>query len=83
MISQSPRDNSDASTRLVIDPAFRNLLEQFEPKFKLPGIQQVNSLLQECMEKAQTILKQNLALTRKITICLDIWTKKGMTASFL
>lgn len=57
-----------------------NLLD---PNFKLPGAARVNNLIGAKMEQAKEKLKEILRDVRKVTICVDGWTKRGLTASFM
>jgi hypothetical protein len=43
----------------------------------------INNLLKEKMYKGTSTLKDILHSCRKVTICLDGWSKKGLTSSFL
>lgn len=43
----------------------------------------MQSILKEKLTSGITKLKQSLATSRRVTICLDGWTKKGLSSSFL
>ena len=47
------------------------------------GSKKLNSLLNDKKEDVETTVKAELAAGRRITIAMDGWSKKGLTASFL
>lgn len=68
---------------LVDNEEFRELLQEMDRKYKVPHrkviSQEISKIYSHLKEKIQCLLKE--ALT--ISICADIWSKPGMTASFL
>ncbi|XP_065673895.1 uncharacterized protein LOC136090846 [Hydra vulgaris] len=68
---------------LLDQPSFRKMIKTFDPKFKLPGSATLNKRINERFLRQSAQLKDLINHTRKVTICLDGWTKKGLTASFL
>lgn len=71
------------STRLCDSTAFKGFCTLLEPKFKSPGAARVNNLFGAKMEKAKHKLKETLTDVRKLTLCVDGWSKRGLTASFI
>lgn len=71
------------STRLCDSIAFKRFSTLLEPKFKSPGAARVNNLIGAKMEKAKHKLKEILKEARKLTLCVDGWSKRGLTASFI
>lgn len=63
--------------------SFRRLMMSMDTKFKMPASATINNLLKDRMEYCVVKLKDLLASSRRVTICLDGWTKKGLSASFL
>jgi hypothetical protein len=74
---------SGLSTHMANEPFFRELLSTFQPKFIVPGRGKVNRLLTQQYDSAVAILKTELKAARRMTICLDIWSKKSLASSFL
>jgi hypothetical protein len=54
-----------------------------DTKFKMPASAKIKNLLKVRMEYCVVKLKDLLASSRRVTICLHGWTKKGLSASFL
>lgn len=71
------------STRLCELIALKKFSTSLEPKFKTPGAARVNSLIGAKMDKAKQKLKEIVRETRKLTLCVDGWSKRGLTASFM
>ncbi|XP_049322708.1 uncharacterized protein LOC125782495 [Astyanax mexicanus] len=71
------------STRLCDLIAFKKFTVSLEPKFKSPGAARVNNLIGAKMEKAKHKLKEIIKDARKLTLCVDGWSKRGLTASFM
>jgi hypothetical protein len=74
---------STVANRLVENEEFRDLLNELDPRYVVPGRQKIKSE----MEKVLCVMKENvkclLKQARRVHLCCDIWTKKGMTESFL
>lgn len=68
---------------LVDKPSFRYMLTTMDPKFAPPGSAKLGRLMSEQFEAKSLKLKEILSTARKVTLCLDAWTKKGLSASFL
>ena len=68
---------------LVDCPEFRDLLKELDKQYDIPG----RKKLGKDIDLLYTKLKQNISLSlenaRRISLCSDIWSKQGMTASFL
>lgn len=59
------------------------MMTKMDKKFKVPKRHKILNLIEKMYKEEKDKIKQNLATARRITIGLDIWTKKGLTASFL
>ncbi len=68
---------------LADSPEFKALLSSFEPRFQPPGSKALNRQLEMLVKNLKATMIRKLHLARKVTVCLDIWTTKGLTASFL
>ena len=52
-------------------------------RFMCTASKKMNQLLQNRYESAEVKLKELVSRARQLTVCLDEWTKKSLTASFL
>ncbi|XP_065681394.1 zinc finger BED domain-containing protein 4-like [Hydra vulgaris] len=68
---------------LVDNASFRKLVNTLDYKFSLPASAKITSLLNEKFTVLTRKLRDFISEGRRFTICLDGWTKKGLTASFL
>ncbi|CAI5697249.1 uncharacterized protein LOC109195782 [Oreochromis niloticus] len=71
------------STQLCESIAFKNFSNSLEPKFRTPGAARVNCLIGAKMDIAKQKLKELIKEARKLTLCVDGWSKRGLTASFM
>ncbi|XP_058626383.1 uncharacterized protein LOC131537119 [Onychostoma macrolepis] len=69
--------------RIVEDVEFIAMMAKMDKKFKVPKIHKMLNLIDKMYKEEKEKIKQNLATARRITTGLDIWTKKGLTPSFL
>lgn len=59
------------------------MMSKIDKKLTVPKKTKISNLVDTLYLTEKQKYKQRLAMARKITIGLDIWTKKGLTASFL
>ncbi|CAI5682892.1 unnamed protein product [Oreochromis niloticus] len=71
------------STQLSESIAFKNFSNSLEPKFRTPGAARVNCLIGAKVDIAKQKLKELIKEARKLTLCVDGWSKRGLTASFM
>ena len=68
---------------MVDGPEFRDFLTEMNEQYEIPGRKKIGKEV----EKVYTELKHTISLVlqnaKRISLCCDIWTKQGMTASFL
>lgn len=62
---------------------FIAMMTKIDKKFKVPKRHRILNLIDKMYKEEKEKIKQNLATAHRITTGLDIWTKKGLTASFL
>ncbi|XP_037545811.1 E3 SUMO-protein ligase ZBED1-like [Nematolebias whitei] len=67
----------------VEDEDFILMMETFDKRLTIPKRTKINNLVDKIYDGEKQKFKERLATAHKITIGLDIWTKKGLTASFL
>ena len=75
--------SSNVAKRVVETAEFRYLLHVLDSRYKVPGraviTKEVEKVLIEIKARASTFLQE----ASKVSICADIWSKRGLTASFL
>ena len=74
---------TNAPLSVVDGPEFRDFLTEMNKQYDIPGRKKIGKEV----EKVYTELKHTISLVlqnaKRISLCCDIWTKQGMTASFL
>ena len=68
---------------LVENLEFRDLLLELQPCYLPPGRGPIKTNIASLLDVMRINIQEKLALAPKIHFCCDIWTKKGMTESFL
>ena len=74
---------SNVATLLVENQEFRELLHELDPCYIVPGRAAIRAELSRVLAQVKTKISQVLKKARKIHLCCDIWSKKGMTESFI
>ena len=62
---------------------FHELLHELDPRYIVPGRAAIRTELSRVLAQVKTKISQVLKKARKIHLCCDIWSKKGMTESFI
>jgi len=68
---------------IIANPSFKEFCLKLDPRFKVPGTRTVNSCMQSRMNDGVEAIKAALAEARKVSLGMDIWTKKGYDQSYL
>lgn len=68
---------------LVDCPEFRDLLKEMDKHYRIPYRKKLGQQIGNVYEDLRKKISKVLTASRKLNICCDIWTKQGMTASFL
>ena len=67
----------------VENSELRSLIGVLDPRYEVPG----RTLMGKCLDKLMLELKANiqqyLSTAQRISLCADIWSKKGSTSSYL
>lgn len=72
--------SSNVSNRIMEDKEFHTaLLAQLDERYRLPG----HTVINHEMDKLYGKITLKLQDARKISMCADVWSEKGMTASYL
>ena len=74
---------SNVALSLVDNVEFRELLIELDPRYKVPHRKKLDSEIQCVFTELRAKLASSLQYAHLISICADIWSKPGMTASFL
>ena len=74
---------SNVALSLVDNIEFRELIEELDPRYRLPHRHKVGREVEKVYQNTQAKISEGLSGATKISICADIWSKPGMTASFL
>ena len=68
---------------IVENEAFKSFVKSLDSRYPVPG----RALINKELDKVVIILKQNMQVlmsqARKVALCADIWSKKGLTSSYL
>ncbi|XP_070409744.1 uncharacterized protein [Nothobranchius furzeri] len=67
----------------VEDEDFILMMESLDKKFTVPKKTKISNLIEKHYENKKATFKKRLSSARKVCIGTDLWTKKGLTASFL
>jgi hypothetical protein len=69
--------------RTIEDEDFVLMMKTIDKRLTIPNKTQINNLIDQLYIAEKQRFKERLATARRTTIGMDIWTKKGLTASFL
>ena len=64
-------------------PAFRDLLHCLDHQYQVPGRAAVKKELLKVMIELKAKASSYIQEANKVSICADIWLKKGLTSSYL
>ena len=75
--------SNNVANSIVESAEFKELVHTLDSRYKVPGRkvlnQEMEKVLIEIKAKASTFIQE----AAKVSICADIWSKKGLSASFL
>lgn len=74
---------SGLPARTVEDEDFVEMMRQADKRFNMPKKTKINNLINKYYNDKKVECREQVAAARQLTIGLDIWTKQGLTASFL
>lgn len=69
--------------RLVESPEFKYFIEILDPKFKLPNRRALSTEISKLYGELKDRIMDDLKDVKKFCVILDIWTKKGLSESYL
>ena len=68
---------------LVENEEFLSLIQTLDPRYKVPGRTSVSKEIDKVIFDMKASIQKVLADAHKVSLCTDIWTKKGLTSSYL
>ena len=75
--------STNVPNSIVENPEFRAFVKILDSRYPVPG----RTLISKELDKVLVTLKQNIhaliSQARKVALCADIWSKKGLTSSYL
>jgi len=74
--------SSTIPTNIGDNADFKMMIHNVDPKLEIPKRKKLNSLMDEKMT-IKKIAETELRSARKVTLSLDIWTRRGLTTSYL
>ena len=74
---------TNAPISVVDGPEFRDLLTETNGQYEIPGRKKVAKEIENVYTELKHTISLVLQNAKRINFCCDIWSKQGMTASFL
>ena len=75
--------STNVPNSIVENEAFKSFVKSLDSRYPVPG----RAVIGKELDKVLVTLKQNIHVlmsqARKIALCADIWSKKGLTSSYL
>ena len=75
--------SSNVPNSIVENEEFKSFIKTLDSRYPVPG----RALISKELDKVLVTLKQNvqalISQARKVSLCADIWSKKGLTSSYL
>lgn len=68
---------------LVDREEFRDLLCEMDKRYRVPHKKKLGQAIEDVFSKLKVNISSVLGNAQKVTLCADIWSKPGLTASFL
>ena len=68
---------------MIQNKYFIDMLMTFDPKFVIPGRTQLSSEINNLLLVMKGNIKAHIDQARKVSLCADIWSKKGLSSSYL
>ena len=69
----------------IKNPDFKAFVQEMDPKYPIPGTASLGKAIDMLYLEMKTKIESCLLNTKSISLCTDVWTKKGicMTSSYL
>lgn len=74
---------TNIANSVVDNSLFTSLITLLEPRYNIPGCSALSREIDVVFSDMKVKVKCNLMGARKINFCADVWSKKGLTSSYL
>ena len=74
---------TSSPTSIVENKEFRSFLKELNPRFNPPSHSAIDKEMSKLLIELKRRISTSLEEGRKIALTIDIWSKKGMSESFL
>lgn len=74
---------SNTSYSVIENDDFKAMLNTFDPHYCIPSRSRLMSKIDLVVTEMTTGIKLALSTSRNVNLCADIWSKKGLTSSYL
>ena len=75
--------SSTVANCLVENLEFKDLVRALDPQYPVPGRGSINRELDQVLIELKAKISVHLQSANFVSICCDIWSKKGLTSSYL
>ena len=75
--------STNIANSIVENIEFKDLLHAMDARFSMPGRSAISKEIDKVVIELKAKIGAYLLEARKISICADIWTKRGMSSSYL
>ena len=75
--------SSTVANCLVENLEFKDLVRALDPRYPVPGRRSINRELDQVWIELKAKISVHLQSANFVSICCDIWSKKGLTSSYL
>ena len=74
---------TNAPYSVINNEHFRRMLQSLDARYRIPGRTRLQSLIDDVLRTMKVEIQSAMTNARKINFCADIWSKKGLTSSYL
>ena len=74
---------TNAPYSVINNEHFRRMLQALDARYRIPGRTRLQSLIDDVLRTMKVRIQGAMSNARKINFCADIWSKKGLTSSYL
>ena len=75
--------SSNIANSLVEKLEFKDLLHTLDPQYLVPGRASIHKELDKILIKLKAKMSVHVQSANAISLCCDIWSKKGLSSSYL
>lgn len=74
---------TNIANSVVENELFQSMLESFDARYEVPGRHVIRQQIDGIVDTMRDNIKSALSKSRKINFTTDVWSKKGLTSSYL